>query len=211
MSRSPRLIALCLLAGYSSLASAHSPIAGVGHFYGGTLHPLFVPAHVLAIIAMGLWMGQLWPEEGSSLVALLGTVPIGMAAGHFSAWQYGEVAVLAVAAVVALFVAAARNAPKSLRTAIAVALGLLLGADSLPDGLLGRSLWLSLGGTWVAVLLGLASMIAISEVATRPWMRVGVRVVASWICAAAILVLALSFLGPRTQSPAAPSSALAPR
>lgn len=211
MSLSTRLICLCLLAGSSSLACAHSPIAGVGHFYGGMLHPILVPAHVLAIFAVGLWLGQRWPADGLLLLALLGAVPIGMVVGRFNVWQQGELAILALASAVALLVAVARNLPAPFPVAIAVAFGLLIGLDSLPDGLSGRPLWLSLAGTWVAVLLGLAGMVAISEIATRPWMRIGVRVFASWMCAAAVLVLALSAFGPRTQSASAPPTVPAAR
>jgi hydrogenase/urease accessory protein HupE len=202
-------LALCLLVGFPSLASAHSPIAGVGHFYGGMLHPAVVPAHLMAIVAMGLWLGQRWPAGGSALVALLAAVPIGMVAGRWVGWQKGELVILSLTALIAVLVAAARDAPRVPRLAIATALGLFLGMDSMPDGLSGRPLWLSLAGTWFAVLLGHSWMIAMSEIAARPWMKIGVRVVASWLCAAAVLVLALSAFGPRAAGGSAPVAASA--
>ena len=209
--RRPSRVAALLLAALPALASAHSPIKGVGHFYGGMLHPVAVPAHLMAILAMGLWLGQRWPAGGNAMLALLAAVPVGMATGHASGWQQGELVILGLAAVVAIFVAAARDMPALPRAALAAALGLLLGMDSLPDGLSGGPLWASLAGTWFAVLLGLAWMIAMSEIAAKPWMKIGVRVIASWLCAAAVLVLALSAFGPRSPGPSASTAAPAPR
>lgn len=206
-----RELAALLLAGMPGLASAHSPIAGIGHFYAGMLHPVVVPAHLMALVAMGLWLGQRWPAGRGALAALVLAVPFGMAAGHACGWQKGELVILGLAALLAIFVAAARDAPVLLRAVIAAALGLLLGMDSLPDGLSGRPLWLSLAGTWLAVLIGPSWMIAIVEIAAKPWMKIGVRVIASWLCAAAVLALALSALGPRTQGASATTAVPAPR
>src|SRR5690554_1493460 len=49
-----------LLVGLSlpQLAWSHSPIAGIGQFYGGLLHPLMVPAHTLTLTVFALLIGQ---------------------------------------------------------------------------------------------------------------------------------------------------------
>jgi urease accessory protein len=191
-----RLLGFCALAGASSAASAHSPVPGIGHFYSGMLHPLLVPAHLMAIVAMGLWIGQRWPGNGGALAAALLMVPVGMAAGGLTGWPHGELAVLCLTAAVCLAVAAARAMPVAVLATVGGVLGALLGIDSMPDGLRGQPLWLSLAGTWLAVLLGMALMINIAEVATRPWLKIGQRVLASWMGAAALIVLALTWLGP---------------
>ena len=51
------LAALVLLA-MAEPALAHPPPLGIGGVFGGLLHPLFVPAHVLAILGLGLLVGQ---------------------------------------------------------------------------------------------------------------------------------------------------------
>jgi hypothetical protein len=66
---------------------------------------------------------------------------------------------------------------------------------------------MSLGGTWLAILLGLSCVMALSDLAVRPWMKIGLRVVASWLAAAAIMVLALSSYGPGARLPATAGSA----
>jgi hydrogenase/urease accessory protein HupE len=40
------------------VARAHAPFKGAGSFSGGLLHPLFIPAHVLALVATRLLIGR---------------------------------------------------------------------------------------------------------------------------------------------------------
>ena len=46
-----------------NLAFAHSPIEGIDSFYNGLLHPVFVPAHILLILGLGLLFGQKGTQE----------------------------------------------------------------------------------------------------------------------------------------------------
>ena len=39
-------------------ARAHAPVPGLEGFPGGLLHPLLVPAHLLALLGLGLFIGQ---------------------------------------------------------------------------------------------------------------------------------------------------------
>jgi hypothetical protein len=111
-------------------------------------------------------------------------------------------AILAIAATVAVLAGASRALTARWRALAAGLLGGLLGMDSLPDGLGDAALWLSLGGTWLAVMLLLAGVVVLVDQAVRPWMRLGARVVASWLAAASILVLTLQGLGPGAALPA---------
>jgi hypothetical protein len=194
--RCGRRIATAILTVASGPALAHSPIPGVGDFYGGMLHLAVVPAHWMAVVAMGLWLAQGWPRAAPGLVSLLVALPVGMVAGHLTAWSHSEQVALLLGAATGLAVVAALQPPAALQVALCVLLGLAIGADSLPDGLSGQPLWMSLAGTWLAVLLGVAWIIAMAKIAVRPWMKIGQRVVASWISAAALLALALSWIGP---------------
>jgi urease accessory protein len=209
VKRAAGLLTAILMAVVSGSAQAHSPIAGVGHFYSGMLHPLLVPAHLIALVAMGLWLAQQRPAGGQALAAMVLAVPAGMLLGSITGWQKAELPILAIAALVAVAVGMARTVPELWSAVVGGVLGGLLGADSLPDGLSGRALWMSLGGTWLAVLLGLAWVMAMSELAVRPWMKIGLRVVGSWMAAAAILVLALNAFGPRAR-PAATAGSTPP-
>lgn len=190
-------------------ASAHSPVAGIGDFYSGMLHPVLVPAHLLAIVAMGLWLGQRWPANGEAWAAMMLALPVGMAVSALTGERSAEGIVLGLAMWPAAATAANRAGPRGVQLVIAALLGAMLGADSMPDGLSGKPLVLSLSGTWLSVLLLLAALVVVGEFATRPWMRIGLRAIASWVVAAALLVLALSWLGPRS-SPAAAAATAAP-
>lgn len=202
-----RGVALAVLSASCGPAIAHSPIKGIGSFYGGMLHVLAVPAHWVAVVAMGLWLGQTWPRGMPAAIGFLVATPVGMAAALLVAWPPGEQAALMLGAATGLAVAAALRPPVAVQSGLGVLLGLVIGADSLPDGLSGRPLWMSLAGTWLALLLGIAWVVAVAEMAVRPWMKIAQRVVASWLAAAALLVLALTWLGPR---PSPASAALLP-
>jgi urease accessory protein len=175
-------------------AAAHSPVPGIGHFYSGMLHPMLATAHLLALLAVGLWLGQHWPARLRELAALLLALAAGLVLSGPAPWPGLEQALLALCVLAAgTAAAAARTLPPALSLSAAAAIGLVMGLDSAPDGLTGRPLWLSLAGSWVGVLLGLAALAALSEWADKPWMKVAARVVSSWLAAAAILVLALAW------------------
>ena len=57
-------------------AWAHPPPLGIGGFGGGLLHPLFVPAHLFALLALGLLIGQqarwTWMAAFSFVLGLAG-------------------------------------------------------------------------------------------------------------------------------------------
>lgn len=177
-------------------AAAHSPMPGVGSFYAGMLHPWMVPAHAMAIVATGLWLGQHREGGNKALLWFMAAVAAGLMAGVLMPWQRSELALLAVTAFIAVAVAVGRVLPLSAVAAVVALAGGLLGLDSQADGLVGRALWMALGGTALSLLLGLSWMLMISDFAKRPWMKIGLRVVASWLAAAAILVLALSLHTP---------------
>lgn len=177
-------------------AAAHSPMPGVGNFYAGMLHPWMVPAHAMAIVATGLWLGQHRLAGGKAQLLFCVAVAAGLVIGVFAPWQRSELALLTVTSLIAGAVVAARESPMLAVCAVVVIAGGLLGLDSQADGLSGRPLWMALAGTALSVLIGVSWMLLISDFAKRPWMKIGLRVVASWLAAAAILVLALSAHGP---------------
>ena len=42
-------------------AGAHTAVPGLGEFASGFLHPFFTPPHLLALLALGLLLGQRQP------------------------------------------------------------------------------------------------------------------------------------------------------
>ncbi len=58
MKNRMRLFLALLLVCMPGIVLAHAPIEGMDSFYNGVLHPVLVPAHLLAIVSAGLLIGQ---------------------------------------------------------------------------------------------------------------------------------------------------------
>lgn len=188
------LAGIAVVAMTAGPALAHPPPLGIGGFSGGLLHPLFVPAHAMALLGLGLLIGQ---QAGWGRVVLV-CAAAGLAAGLIVMTR-GAVpvlmneALLGLAGVTGLLLAAAWPLPKAIGYALAVAAGLAVALDSPPEVLSISEANLMLAGTG----LGAAMMLLLAALASSRlrggWRRTGVRIVGSWIAASAILVLVLRF------------------
>ncbi len=178
---------------------AHSTLPGAGSFLNGLVHPLTVPTHLLLLVAGGLMLSQGIPlrlREG--MIAALVGVAVGLLA---SVWVPESAVIRGILTgwtlVVALGVVA--DWPKRIlsRAGLIGAAALLVGLDSPPEvGAVFPTL-LILTGTGVAVLLVIANVAFYASLRPdRFWAHVGVRVVASWIAAASLMLLAFALRGP---------------
>ena len=183
-------LALAVLAAQPVMA--HPPPLGIGGFAGGLLHPLFVPAHALTLVGLGVLIGQ---QTGWGRAVVLVAI-VALAAG-LGVMTLGVVplfvgeALLALAAVTGLLVALARPMPEIVGGVLATATGFLIALDSPPEVLSLREANLMLIGTGLGAAL---LLIVTSELARRlesAWPRIGLRILGSWVAASAILVLAL--------------------
>jgi hypothetical protein len=186
----------------SASALAHSPIPGIGIFYSGALHPFISPAHLVALLALGLAIGQRGQRGAADLallkpplLALLAATVAALAitlAGMFGDPDTDRV-LLVLAASTGLAVAAAWGLPPALLMTVAAAVAVAVLIASAPTGVEAAARRTSLIGT-SAVTVFLVSYVAVMvAVAQRAWLHVAVRVLGSWLAAAALLVLALSF------------------
>ncbi len=173
-------------------ALAHPAPLGIGGFFGGLLHPLFVPAHVLAVLALGLLIGR--QAAWTGLVAI--TFILGLTAG-LGVMTLGVVpllmneAVLAFALIAGLLVAHARSMPEAVGCVLAVLAGFCIALDSPPEAVTLSEANRMLLGTGIGAALLLIAVAAVAARLTRGWPRIAARVLGSWIAASAILVLAL--------------------
>jgi urease accessory protein len=175
-------------------AFAHAAPGGVTGFFGGFLHPFFVPAHIMAVLSMGFLIGR-QPSGAQVALALFG---IALVAGFVAnlasvSTARAEDVVLVSAAICGALVALAALVPIILLGLVTAITGFAMGLDSSPDGIEGRQLLLSFAGSAVGAMV--AALIATGIAATREveWQRIGLRVTGSWIAAGAIMVLALRF------------------
>jgi hypothetical protein len=88
-------------------------------------------------------------------------------------------------------VALAQPLPPPLVHALAFAVGATLAFDSSPGGISVREANAAVAGTFFGALLLLLAMLGLVRKVRREWLRVGVRILGSWIAASAILVLSL--------------------
>lgn len=178
-------------------ALAHSPIEGLGNLYNGLLHPVLVPAHLLMLIAMGLFLGQQGPKKNErALAAYLVSTLLGLVVAGFDPGVQAELFILGLTAVVGLLVAVKPSLAVLWSAILAALAGFSLGLDSAQESLVGKDKMVMLFGSGVAIyLITLYPMALAAHFNKLEWHRIAVRVVGSWIAASALLVLALSFVG----------------
>jgi urease accessory protein len=159
--------------------------------FAGLLHPFVVPAHVLAIAALALLIGQQgWRRSvpiAFSVAVLIGLGAIALAYVP----KFTEETLLALTAITGLLVALARPLPQGPGVLLAVAIGLSLALDSPPGALALMQANLTLLGTALGAVLLLLALLQGTSRLRHHWQRIGARIAGSWIAASAILVLAL--------------------
>jgi urease accessory protein len=168
------------------------PFAGATGFAGGLLHPLLMPAHLIALIGLALVAGR---HPSWARAAIVAAFALGLAGGLGGiAWGLGETPagdVLLVAAVACGALAAAGTMVSAwLAAPAALVCGAALGLDSPPESISLREAALMLVGTGCGGIAALAAFAMAAGALARLWQGVALRVAGSWIAAIAILVLA---------------------
>ena len=181
-------------------ADAHSALPGIEGFYAGLLHPVLVPAHLMLLLALGLWLGARHRRAGVPVWALAAMLAFGLGlSGAGLSSSLTSVGVLAAATVVGGAVALAVAPPGLVTTTLAAISGFLVGIDT-DVGAASPSGWAglapaALGGAFIGAMLIALNAMALASVADRPPFTIAVRVAGSWIAAAAVMVLALHVKG----------------
>jgi urease accessory protein len=176
-------------------ASAHTAIGGVTGFPGGILHPLLVPTHVMAIAVLAFLAARRAVPERRALISIFAA---GLAGGIALvalafATDYSDSILLAATLTGALV--AALNIPLRFLVVAALAVVIALGLqfDSVPSTISVGETLLALLGAAIAALAEFILAMALIARAERPWQRIGLRIVSSWIAAVSLLMLALTF------------------
>lgn len=195
MSFSRTASLLGLFAALTTTAHAHMAIEGAGDIANGALHPILTPVHVLVMLALGLWLGQQVPLDLKTPTTILAPVSAitliltttGRLPGIYPPLLIG------LALIIASLVGLEIRLPRLARIALCAVVALMLSLDSAVET----------GGTFVVVktLLGtwfslnaaiLYIAICASHAEGKPWARVGIRILGSWIIAISLMVLAFS-------------------
>lgn len=174
---------------------AHSPIKGIGVFLNGMVHPVLVPAQLIIIISLGLWFGQNNPaKHQNAVLSFLAACILGLiSAGLFNEKDISTLLLL-VAILLGLLVVTGIPTPEFVYYLLGVLSGFILGMDSSPGELAGSAKIASLFGSGVGIYFLMLYAMALSEtLSVKPWQTVLVRILASWLSASALMVLALAF------------------
>jgi len=175
-------------------ASAHT-IEGLGGFYGGLLHPVLTPTHGLALLGLGLLIGQQpadkrrLPQMLFALALAAALLALAFAVGETPA---GTVLLVGVASSGAL-VAAAFRLPIWVLGPLAVAMGAAIGLDSPPEVVSFQEAVVMLIGTGLGAMIGLGLVVEGAARMARDWQLIGVRVLGSWTAASGLLAIAVRF------------------
>ena len=178
-------------------AVAHSPIEGIGEFYAGILHPVLVPSHVLALLSLGLLLGQRGLDAMRvGYCAFLPAVVLGLVAAGAGVTPVAiEPWLLALSILCALAVVLRLRLPLLVAGVLAALVALAVGLDSSPEITGATRAAAALAGSGLGACICLILFAALAELPQHDWQRIAVRVVASWSAASGALVLSLRWLG----------------
>lgn len=185
-----------LVVGFPLNVHAHTPIEGAGDFVAGLLHPLTTPTHLLVLLALGLMLGQHPPLRLKT--PLLVFIPLSAlalvltTAGWFT--PVPPAILLTIALGAAALVAWEKTVPPLANRVLLAAAAIALGLDSAVEKTDSVVVTKTLLGTAISLPVVLFDVAYYTSLCARKsWMRIGVRVLGSWIIAIALLVLAFSF------------------
>jgi len=193
--RTGLLPAAFLLLAFHSTAHAHLAVEGAGEIGNGALHPLVSPAHVMILLGLGLLLGQRLPldlKKPMGIFALVSALALTLG----TTWKIASVplpvligAAMCIAITVALEWKPPLVAALGFCAAAAAGIGLDSGVESGTTAVIAKTLL----GIWLSMNAVVAyTAICASNGADKPWARIGIRVVGSWIVAISLLVLAFS-------------------
>jgi urease accessory protein len=178
-------------------ARAHSPIEGIGTFYGYALHPLVVLPHALLLAATALLLGQ--QERGAAragVVAMAASFAATLVLAPFRLPAALAEIVLLLAACLAGILAALRPPlPNSLAGVAGGLAGILIGLDSFPVEAPVSETTMALAGLSAGFVTSLIILAGLSHRSENGWRNVALRVVGSWIAAISLLALSLELAG----------------
>lgn len=197
MSRVLRFLCRAAPALVATPALAHSPIPGIGTFYSGALHPFVAPALLIGLLAFGLQTGQAAAGDPSRLRRPMAWFGGALLLGLLGSVALGELdtdrLLLFLGALCGGATAAAWQLPDKLRLSLGVAMGLATGLASAPSGVTGGAYAAMVAGSVLASLMLPLWVGALMTLRQPAWANVVARVLGSWLAAAALLVLSLSF------------------
>ncbi|MGB0846686.1 MAG: HupE/UreJ family protein [Thiolinea sp.] len=171
-------------------------------FLQGLLHPVFMPAHLILLLALGLLAGQ----QGAGAVKIVGGIlllSLALACGSTLQWRLRielEISLLLSAMLIGSLVILRLELPRWPLLLLALLTGVLIGLDSAAPripGLRGAKVYALLAGTTLSSCV-ISLICGLFALMVRNLLEgIVIRVLGAWITAGAVLVLALYFVRDR--------------
>jgi hypothetical protein len=149
------------------------------------------PTNLLALAALGLLAGLPGRRIVSGILFAIGLVIGALAIAAALRDPPAAAALLIIAALAGIMVATAWTPPRFLTAALALAGGAALALNTPPQAVTLSGAVLSQLGSGLGAVAAFAAIATMASAACQPRPHVALRVVASWVAASAILVLAL--------------------
>ncbi len=166
-------------------ARAHDALDGAGLFVNGILHPVVEPAHLLAFLALGLWIGRQDRDAlRRAVIAFAVALIAGLLAGPLAALP--PAVPIALALILGGLAAGGWPAPARVVAMVALASAALISFDSAADD------WGLALGIWAGAMLIVLNVVNITMRIEAAWLHIAIRIAGAWIAAIALLLLALS-------------------
>ena len=186
-----------------TLSFAHSPSKGLAGFYTGILHVYSEVSLVIALVALGLLVGQTTDldKQRKLLACFLITIVLSSAIGSFTLIEVGSRTLqLALWGSVVLVCLHAALLPKwaAISAAIAVAvMALIMGQLIVPDPGEFLPFLVTLAGSVTGCVLGFlysAALVAfLHQRFQLLWQRTILRIISAWLFAISFLLLAVQY------------------
>ena len=178
-------------------------VPATAHAHGGMTagelnaiaHPLVVPAHLLVLLGLALWIGQHEAKNLKPFVMVFAPLT-GVALGITLTGIITEVPqpfLICVALAIATLVVLERAIPRIAAYLLFGVAALAFGFDSGVEGALSKEVLKALFGIWTCFVIAVLSLSYYVSLCTKwNWTRIGIRVLGSWIIAISLLMLAFS-------------------
>lgn len=167
-------------------------------FLQGLLHPFLTPAHLIALLALGILLGQQAKKNGYSalLIFIAFTLASLVSTRLYRADINSEIILLILAGCLGIITALKLSLSKWIALIFAIVTGSLIGIDSAPviiPGLKASKIYADMAGTFVSVSIILIAVSLLSQLINKLWQGIALRIIGSWVFASALMVLALMF------------------
>lgn len=166
-------------------------------FYVGLLHPLSTPPQLLALLAIGLMLGQRFPLDFKRCWTVFAAFNLGgIVLGQLGILEgMVDAGLLTISLIAASLAALLPHGVMAACILLVGCGGLLLGVVSTPEPGPLQATVITLVGCFVGANLALLYASGgfgwLKERFAQPWARIGLRILAAWIAAISCLMLAL--------------------